>query len=169
MPTRLITHACNAVLPWVSACHIRASPASTVTQPCRRYVSTHVQGVAIDGDGNVLLSDLDNRCVRLVSAATGHISTLAGGPAAAAAAAAAMGSGAGGGSAGAGGMVATGARRAGGVSDGGSGRAGAPRMGRCRLEPQEFAYWVGIEVGLSCKRSLPILSYYTVSMRAYAG
>ncbi|GIM00459.1 hypothetical protein Vretimale_5262, partial [Volvox reticuliferus] len=41
----------------------------------------HPQGVAIDGDGNILLSDLDNRCVRLVSPA-GIITALAGNPAA---------------------------------------------------------------------------------------
>ncbi|KXZ53361.1 hypothetical protein GPECTOR_7g1257 [Gonium pectorale] len=42
----------------------------------------HPQGVAVDGDGNVLLCDLDNRCVRLVTPG-GAISTLAGGPGAA--------------------------------------------------------------------------------------
>lgn len=36
------------------------------------------QGVAVDADGNVLVADLDNRCVRCVSPA-GTITTLAGG------------------------------------------------------------------------------------------
>ncbi|PNG71919.1 hypothetical protein TSOC_015396, partial [Tetrabaena socialis] len=40
----------------------------------------HPQGVAIDGDGNVVLSDLDNRCVRMLSPA-GAITTLGGGAA----------------------------------------------------------------------------------------